>query len=103
MVVGVYGLRGLTGVYGDGRQRGHQTTLVENRLDKRQHRVVDRDPLIELAVSEQVVDADGVFALEIVSRRPDVAFVLETQEVLGEGLAEVRFDRVLDDRVTVPL
>ena len=53
------------------------------------------------AVGEQVVDADGVVALEVVGGRHDAELVLEAVEVVDQRVDEVEVDGVGDDRVAL--
>ena len=62
LVVGVDGLRRLAGADADRGERGDQAAVVEHALDDRQHVRVHRDPLVERAVHQQVVDAPGAGA-----------------------------------------
>ena len=66
-----------------------------------QHVGVDRDPLERLAVHEQVVDADGLAALEVVGRRHDAEVDLEAVQLVVELVEQVGLDGVLDDRVAL--
>jgi hypothetical protein len=54
-------------------------------------------------VHQQVVDAPGAPALEVVLRRHDAELLLEAQQVLPQRGDEAGLDRVLEDREAVPL
>jgi hypothetical protein len=97
LVVGVDRLRGLPGVDADRRQRGDETARIEDALDDRQDVRVHRNTLVDLAVDEEIVDADGARPLEGVPRGLDVVHELEAVEVGDELGHERRLDRSLDD------
>ena len=55
-----------------------------------------------LFVSEQIVDADGPASLERISGRLDVQGLLQALERRDQSVDQLRFDRILDDRIAVP-
>jgi len=69
--------------------------------DHGEHVRVDRDPLVELAEREQVVDADGLRALEAVVGRRDPVEALEPDEIVGQRIPQLGLDDALEDRVPV--
>jgi hypothetical protein len=103
LIVGVDRLRALARVDGDRGQRGHQTAAVEDALDQRQHRCVDRHLLVETPVREEIVDAHGARALEQVLRRLHVEVLLEPVQVLQQRRDQLRLDHALEDRIAVTL
>jgi hypothetical protein len=64
---------------------------------------MDRHGLVELAQREQVVDPNGLRALEIVVGRLDVIEPLEPDEILGQRLDHVGIYDLFQDREAVPL
>jgi hypothetical protein len=91
----------LARVDADGRQRRDEAARVEHALHDRQHVRVDRDLLEPRSVDQQVVDPDGVGALEVVPRRRDGELALEPEQVVVQRVDELGVDGVLDDRVAV--
>ena len=98
LIVGVDRLRRLARADGDRRQRRDEAAAVEHAFDDRQHVGVHGDPLVQVAVHEQVVDPPGVLAFEAVRRRLDAEVVLEAHEVVGECVDQLGLDRAIEDR-----
>ena len=86
---------------GDGREGRDQEAGVENALADRQDGGVQRYLLVERAVHQQVVDADGAGALEEVVGGHDAELDFEAAKVVVEGVDEVGLDGVLDNRVAL--
>jgi len=99
LIVGVEHLSRLVGPDGDGRERRDEQPGVEHGFDDRQHARVDRDVLVELAVHEQVVDADGPQSLEQIVGRDDAEVALEPQQVLRDGVDQVLLDDAFEHGV----
>ena len=101
LVVGVDRLRRLAGADGDRRERRDEAPVIEDRFDDGQHVRVHRHPLEGRAVHQQVVDANGLRALEVVGRRHDPEVDLQAVELFDELVDQVGLDGVLDDRVAL--
>ena len=90
LVVGVNRLRGLARLDRDRRQRRDQATRVEDAVDDREHVPVYRNQLEEAAEREQVVEAQGVVALERIPRRFHLEELLEPRRGRGATRRQAR-------------
>ena len=85
----------------DRRQRRDKQPGIEDSLNDLQHGRVDRDPLIEGAVCQQVVDPGGPDPFEQVVGGDDAELLLQATQVGVQGVDEIRLDHSFEHRVAL--